>query len=764
MFTDKMSNVARFAFAVVAVSLATLLRLALAPILGQEVPFIVYYPTVVLCAWFGGWWPGLLSTMLSAAVAWVLFFPHQSSNAASGLTQLVQLTVFLLSGGFISLLAENLHRARNRAEESKASEQEQREKFSVTLNSIGDGVIATDSQGRVAFMNPVAVSLTGWKSEEALGRPLEEIFKIVNEQTRIEAVNPALRAMREGVIVGLANHTVLIAKDGTERPIDDSGAPIKDAEGGVIGAVLVFRDITEQRRAERERALLAEIVASSDDAIVTKGLDGVVTSWNAGAERLFGYSASEAIGRPITIIIPQERIEEERLILSRLRRGEQIKHFETVRISKGGGQIDISLTVSPVRDPEGNIIGASKIARDITARKAAEEALRQQREWLEVTLSSIGDAVIATDTNGAVIFMNPVAQSLTGWSQKEATGRPLSEVFHIVNEQTRVRVENPALQAIQSGLIIGLANHTVLIAKDGTERSIDDSGAPIKDRKGNILGAVLIFRDITERRRTEEERSRLLASEQAARAQAEEASRAKDEFVAIVSHELRTPLNAILGWAELMRMDNLDAAQIAQATESISRNVKMQAQLIGDLLDISRIVTGKMSMDVRSVEPAAIVEAVIDLLRPAAESKSLHIQAHLKPEGAMISGDPNRLQQIVWNLLSNAVKFTSINGRIEVRVERIDPHLQIMVRDSGEGIDPAFLPYVFDRFSQANTSSMRTHGGLGLGLAIVRHLVELHGGRVRAESAGEGQGATFTVLFPIRVVREEIQHGEGADT
>src|SRR5215475_6418088 len=399
---------------------------------------------------------------------------------------------------------------------------------------------------------------------------------------------------------------------------------------------------------------------------------------------------------------------------------------------------------------------------DVNARKRAEEALRQQREWLHVTLSSIGDAVIDTDTKGAVTFLNPIAEYLTRWKQERAQGRPLREVFNIVNEQTRQTVENPAIRAMRESSVVGLANHTVLIAQDGTEIPIDDSGAAIKGAAGKIIGAVLIFRDITERRLAEEERSKLLASERAAREKAEAASRSKDEFVAMISHEIRSPLNSILGWAQLLRRGKFDQAETERATEIIERNARAQSQLIEDLLDISRVITGKLTLNVRSVELAQIIEAAMDSIRPAAEAKSIQLRARLESRGGLVSGDPNRLQQIVWNLLSNAVKFTPRHGRVEVSLERVDSHFQITVSDSGVGISPEFLPFVFDRFSQANTTTERKYGGLGLGLAIVRHLVELHGGTARADSPGEGQGATFTVTLPVRALREEMSERKPA--
>ena len=260
--------------------------------------------------------------------------------------------------------------ARRRADEALRT---QSEWLRVTLASIGDAVISTDAEGRITFMNGVAEALTGWSQTEALGRALPEVFHIVNERTRQPVENPALLALRVGAIVGLANHTVLVARDGTERPIDDSAAMLNET-GAAVGAVLVFRDVTEQKRAEEVQAQLAAIVESSEDAIVGKTLDGIIRSWNAGAQRLFGYTAQEAIGQPITLIVPPERTDEERAILEQLRRGKRIESFDTVRVSKDGRRLDLSLTISPIRDDAGNVVGASKIARDISERKQAEKA------------------------------------------------------------------------------------------------------------------------------------------------------------------------------------------------------------------------------------------------------------------------------------------------------------------------------------------------------------------------------------------------------
>jgi PAS domain S-box-containing protein len=491
----------------------------------------------------------------------------------------------------------------------------------ITLSSIGDAVITTDSDGRLAFLNPVAERLTGWTCAEALGQPMDRVFVIVNEMTGLPVENPVTRALREGVVVGLANHTILIARDGTRRPIDDSAAPILDDTGHVFGAVLVFRDITERRRRERDVQLLAAIVASSNDAIVSKTLDGTIMAWSPGAERMFGYTSEEAIGQPITLIVPPDRLAEEDALLARIRRGEPIEALETARVARDGRRVDVELTVSPVRDAAGEITGASTIARDIS-----------------------------------------------------------------------------------------------------------------------------------DRRRRDETRAVLLRRAEEARAEADVANRTKDQFLAILSHELRTPLNAMLGWTQMLRTGQVSAERTQHALEVIHRNTVLQARLIDDLLDVARIEAGKVHLDRQPVQLVPVIDEAIETLQRDVAQRQLVLERHFDPEAGLVFGDRTRLQQIVVNLLSNAVKFTPPDGRIEVGLDGDGDHARIVVRDTGLGIDADALPHIFERFAQADPTTARVHGGLGLGLAIVRHLVELHGGTVSADSPGQGRGATFTVRLPIMAV------------
>ena len=322
-------------------------------------------------------------------------------------------------------------------------------------------------------------------------------------------------------------------------------------------------------------------------------------------------------------------------------------------------------------------------------------------------------------------------------------------MFRIINEDTGEPVESPFEIVKREGNVVGLANHTVLITHDGSKLPIEDSGAPIRDSDGNMIGVIVVFHDTSDRRRVEQEREALLRSEQEARMEAEAADRLKDEFLATVSHELRTPLSAILGWSAMLNLGDVDAETSANALKVIERNARSQASIIDDILDVSRIITGKLNIEQRTVDLAPLIHTAVDTLHPAATAKGIKLTVAFESEPGLVTGDPARLQQIVWNLVSNAIKFTPAGGRIAVHLTREDSHLELSVSDTGIGISKPFLPHVFERFRQADSSTTRAHGGLGLGLAIVRHLVELQGGTVSAESAGTGQGSVFRVRLPL---------------
>ena len=403
---------------------------------------------------------------------------------------------------------------------------------------------------------------------------------------------------------------------------------------------------------------------------------------------------------------------------------------------------------------------AREIHRVDQQRSAVEEALRAEREWFRTTLGSIGDAVIATDDGLRITDMNSKAEELTGFEEREALGRPIGHVFRGHGTNPLAPLDDPFAGVLGGGPVADLPADTVLVARSGAECPVEGCAAPIRDARGQPRGVVLVFRDIRERRQVEEERASLLARERAARADAEEASRAKDEFIATLSHELRTPLNSVLGWSRLLRTGKLGEAEVARAVEAIQRGATTQAQIVDDLLDMARIVRGQLRLDVRPVELVPVIEAAIDTVRPAAQARGIEIAAVLEPRAGPVAGDAGRLQQVAWNLLANAIKFTPAGGRVEVRLAHAGDHVELVVADTGAGIAPEFVPHVFERFRQADSSTTRAHGGLGLGLAIVRHLVEAHGGTVSAHSAGPGLGSTFRVALPTAQARSRPREVE----
>jgi PAS domain S-box-containing protein len=380
--------------------------------------------------------------------------------------------------------------------------------------------------------------------------------------------------------------------------------------------------------------------------------------------------------------------------------------------------------------------------REIVRRREVEAALRDQREWLRVTLDSIGDAVIATNTSGRVTFLNPTAQTLTGWREEEARDRPLAEIFNILNEETREPAQSPVATVLREGVVAGLANHTVLIARDGHEIPIDDSAAPIRGDDGRFLGVVMVFHDIRERRDLERELYR--RAERLA-----EADRRKDEFLAMLAHELRNPLAPIRNSLYIMALPGASAEAVTRVREMMERQVQHLVRLVDDLLDVSRITRGKIELRKEAVEITATVRRTVEAVEPQAQANGLRLHLSLPPEPIVIEADPTRLDQVLINLLNNALKFTPSGGRIEVDVRCQEGGLRISVRDTGVGIEPELLPEIFEPFLQGSRSLDRSQGGLGIGLTLVRILVEMHGGSVTAHSAGKGQGSELVVALPV---------------
>jgi PAS domain S-box-containing protein len=471
--------------------------------------------------------------------------------------------------------------------------------------------------------------------------------------------------------------------------------------------------------------VLAAVVESSDDAIITQSVDGTIETWNVAAERIFGYTADEAVGRPISIIVPPERIDEEVSAVDRIRRGEAVSHFETERVAKTGHLVPVSVTISPVRTPKGEIYGISSIARDLTERRALERIAFH----LAAIVNSAEDAIVSKDLEGNVQTWNKAAERMFGYMANEIVGRSIRTII----PRDRWHEEEEVLSHIRSGLNIEHFE-TVRQRKDGSLIEISLSVSPIRTSTGAIIGASKIARDITLQRR--------LARE------AEEANRVKDEFLAMLSHELRTPLNAVLGYTRMLREGRLGPERQERAMETIERNANVLAQLVGDVLDVSRIVTGKVRLKLAACDLRTLVHAAADVVRPSAEAKGLELRIEAPGEAVTANCDGERVQQVLWNLLSNAVKFTP-EGQISIALQNSGRRAQVTVTDTGVGIPAKSLPFIFQQFWQGETGAHREMGGLGLGLALARHFVELHGGTIAAASEGEGKGSTFTVTLPL---------------
>ncbi|HET9299209.1 MAG TPA: PAS domain S-box protein [Candidatus Polarisedimenticolaceae bacterium] len=495
------------------------------------------------------------------------------------------------------------------------------------------------------------------------------------------------------------------------------------------------------------QALLAAIVDSSDDAIVSKSLEGIILSWNAGAQRIFGYTAAEAVGKSINLIIPPERRDEEREILRRLRNGERIDHLETIRLAKDGRRLDISLTVSPVRDASGRIVGASKVARDITERKRAAGILQVITDATPALISYV-------DAGLRYQFINLQYEAWFGHARGEILGHSMEEVLGPV----AMGVLRPHIEAALRGETVHF--ETLSPYRDGGSRWIDAQYVPHRDGDGPVLGFFVLVLDITERKRAEEA---LRESEQALR----DADRRKDEFLATLAHELRNPLAPLRNGVQIMRMAAGDPAAAEQCLAMMDRQLTQMARLVDDLMDMSRITSGKVALRMERVDLGRVVLQAVETSRPMIESRDHELTLDLTSKPVFVQADVVRLAQVISNLLNNAAKYTEPGGRITLLTRAEDGEAVVRVQDNGVGIPADMLGRVFDMFTQVDRALGRVQEGLGIGLTLVRRLVELHGGSVVARSAGPGQGSEFEIRMPAspraRAAREAADEGGRPD-
>jgi len=653
------------------------------------------------------------------------------------------------------------------------------------VQSTDDAIISVDLHGIITSWNPAAEKLYGYAAPDAIGQP----NRLIIPPERVAEEDEISRRLFDGETVP-PYETSRLRKDGTRVEVLITASAVRSAADRMVGISKISRDLSIGRGGFVAARRLAAIVESSDDAIISKDINGIITSWNAAAERMFGCRADEAIGQSIRMIVPADRQDEEGMVLDRMKRGERIEHFETVRCRKDGSCFPISLSVSPLRNEHGHVIGASTIARDISERKHAEAVAdreHRQTEFLARMAETLAKSLDYAQTLKSLAAL--AVPTIADWcavDMRQDDGEIARlAVMHVdpakieLATKVRDRYEDAAspysvahvMRTGTAAMIPHITDEMVVAAARGDQQRIDLVRSlgltsyicvPLMVA-GRALGALTFVTAESNRHYTNDDlrfaediasRAALAVENARSYEQVQQANRLKDEFLATLSHELRTPLNAILGYARMVRGGMMDGEKVTRALETIERNSIALTQMVDDLLDVSRIVSGKMRLNVQPVDLPLVLHDAVQTITPAADAKRIAIQTVIDPHVSPIAGDPDRLRQIVWNLLTNAVKFTPKEGRIQLRLERINSSVEITISDTGIGLGAEFLPHLFERFRQADSGMSRQHGGLGLGLAIVRNLVEMHGGRVSASSDGPGTGATFRVRLPVMIVHQ----------
>jgi hypothetical protein len=515
----------------------------------------------------------------------------------------------------------------------------------------------------------------------------------------------------------------------------------------------------ELQESEDRFRILVESVR--DYAIFMLDPEGRVLTWNAGAERFKGYRADEIIGQHFSVFYTDEA-RNRQWPEHELQVAKKQGTFEDEgwRVRKDGTLFWANVVITTLRNRAGELIGFAKVTRDLSQRRAHEEELRRSEERFRLLIEGVSEyAIFMLDPNGRVATWNSGAERIKGYTASEIVGQHFS-IFYPAEVKDSGWPDHELQVAAEKGSFVDTGWR---VRKDGTTFWANVTITALRDESGRLIGYAKLTRDLTETKRVEamelanQQREEMLDAERSARIAAQRAARLKDEFLATLSHELRTPLNAILGWTQILLRDDSPKGPDEQkrAVEVIHRNARAQVQLIDDLLDLSRIMTGKLRLELQQISFASVVEAALDSALPTASAKDIRLKAILGASRDIVSADGARLQQVVWNLLSNAIKFTPKGGQVQVLLQRVNSHVELSVSDTGIGIPSSYLPHVFDRFSQRDSSTTRSFGGLGLGLAICKQIVELHGGSIRAASEGEGKGATFFVDLPLSIVQLE---------
>ena len=645
---------------------------------------------------------------------------------------------------------------------------ESEEKFAVTLHSIGDAVIATDAAARVTLLNPLAERLTGWTQAQASGRPVDEIFKIINKETRLSANVPVAETLAHGTVQGLANHTVVIARDGSECDIADSCAPIRDRDGQVIGAMLVFRDVTEEYAAQQalrdSTALIQTILNTVADGIITiYARGGMIKTVNPAAERMFGYSGIELVGQNFSLLIPELDQDQRNGSLEYYSASDEARAVglgrEVLGRRQDGSVFPMEMAVSEMW------LGGERyftgILRDTTARKQAEEALLQAGALQSAIFNSANFSSIATDAKGVVQIFNVGAERMLGYTAAEVmnkvTPADISDSKEVIARAKELSLElgtqiEPGFEALVFKASRGIEDiyELTYIRKDGSRFPAVVSVTALRDAQGVIIGYLLIGTDNTARKRVEAERAVLdqalrdkNVELESARQAADKANLAKSEFLSSMSHELRSPLNAILGFAQLMESGVPPPTASQKASiDQILHGGWYLLELINEILDLALIESGKLSL---SMEPIALPDVLLDcqaMIEPQAQKSDIRIGFPQFSAPCFVNADRTPVKQVIVNLMSNAIKYNRVGGTVEVTCKKVAAQrLRISVRDSGEGLSAEKVTQLFQPFNRLG-QEVGAEEGTGIGLVVSKRLVELMGGEIGAQSI-VGTGSVF---------------------
>ncbi|MGI4859025.1 MAG: ATP-binding protein [Janthinobacterium lividum] len=637
-----------------------------------------------------------------------------------------------------------------------------------------DAVIATDVTGTIVYLNASAERMIGLAAANALGEPLDAALGLyLPSGGRVDPLENRYTDGTSPFAQGrLAAFPLLRAADRTMRPVQMSVLPLLSETRRIEGALLFLRDGGRAQVAAQDDAYARQVTHATPDAVIGIGADLTICRWSMGASHIFSYCDDEVIGESVAMLVTADRKHVLEQAVRAAFAGERLVDRDLTIRSRDGRECDVSLVAFRIEPTAGAHPQMVLVLRDIHERRTGERRVRhlgaqlvRRAQELQAIfdIAPVGMA-IADSPDCLHVRPNVALARMLGVERSAEVTLDHAETYSLW-------LDGQPMQAYDSPLHAAVARRAAIIPLELEIRTAAASAtvmaysAPVIDQDHAVVGAIAVFVDISAMKHVHAERQQLLAEAIAARRAAEDASRLKEEFLATVSHELRTPLNAMHGWLEIMQRKP-DAQTQARGLDVIRRNVRAQTRVIEDILDVSAFVTGKVRLVVRPIDLMDVVQVVVESLRPTADAKTIQLLSTDEriPTGgvAPVNGDPERLQQVIWNLLSNAIKFTPSGGQVRVSLSRVASHFVLGVTDSGEGIDSAFLPYVFDRFRQADSSIERRHAGLGLGLAIVRHLIELHGGSVSVASAGAGKGATFTIRVPERVSAEGAADGASA--